>query len=130
VSICWSLLGTVPGACLHEYDLQRFGEHSSQAVMSRFKHLKAAAIDELLSFPALFYLRGPGADVRVPLLGSNQDSPDPKGQHKPTNEFGGLMPLCRTSLPQVTLLDRDEERRLVRAPAFEPGQPLVPHVGE
>ena len=52
----------------YEYDLERFGEYSSQAVMSRFKHLDSGAIEELLSFPALFTYEGQSADGRVGYL--------------------------------------------------------------
>jgi len=43
----WDLLA-------YEYDTERFGEYSSPAIMERLRTLTGAAIEELLSLPALF----------------------------------------------------------------------------
>ncbi len=49
----------------YEFERDRFGEHSSVAVMERFKKLTVAAIEELKSYPALFAYEGDQEPVRV-----------------------------------------------------------------
>lgn len=49
----------------YEFERERFGEHSSAAVMENFKKLTAAAIEELKSYPALFAYEGDQGTVRV-----------------------------------------------------------------
>lgn len=49
----------------YEFERERFGEHSSTAVMERFKKLTVTAIEELKSNPALFAYEGDQAPLRV-----------------------------------------------------------------
>lgn len=49
----------------YEYDRSRFGEHTSEEVLERFKPLTANVIEELKSFPALFTYEGEREVVRI-----------------------------------------------------------------
>lgn len=49
----------------YEFGRDRFGEHTSAALLERFKRLTASDIEELKSFPALFAYEGTDEDVRV-----------------------------------------------------------------
>ena len=62
------LMTSRPGAwdlLAYEFDRERFGEHTSEAVMERFKKLSVSAIEELKSYPALFAYEGEQDDVRI-----------------------------------------------------------------
>lgn len=52
----------------YEYDTDRFGEYTSPTIMARLKPLSSAAIEELLSWPALFAYEGTSHDARVGYL--------------------------------------------------------------
>lgn len=54
----WDLLA-------YEYDTERFGEYSSPAIMERLRTLTGAAIEQLLSLPALFAYEGEVGAVRL-----------------------------------------------------------------
>jgi hypothetical protein len=49
----------------YEFDRERFGEHTVETLVDRFKKLTASRIEELKSFPALFAYEGQDEIVRV-----------------------------------------------------------------
>ena len=49
----------------YEFDRERFGEHTAETLVDRFKKLMASKIEELKSFPALFAYEGQKKIVRV-----------------------------------------------------------------
>lgn len=49
----------------YEFSRDRFCEHTSDAVVARFRRLTASAIEELKSYPALFAYEGTKHDARV-----------------------------------------------------------------
>ena len=49
----------------YEFDRERFGEHTAETLVDRFKKLTASKIEELKSFPTLFAYEGQEEIVRV-----------------------------------------------------------------
>jgi len=49
----------------YEFDLDRFGEYTSEAIRGRYKRLTASIIEELKAYPALFAYEGTTPKARV-----------------------------------------------------------------